>query len=123
MATALASDKKRLILESARQLLIRRGFQNIVLDDVAREAGVAKGTLFLYYRNKEDLFNAAFSDLVDQLGCALDEVSNSGQRGEDLLHAMVQKILAHLERNKDFFSHFGAGRFPGLGERSCGRLM
>jgi len=36
-------DKKVLILDAARRLLIGRGFQDLALDDIAREAGVAKG--------------------------------------------------------------------------------
>jgi len=52
-------DKKVLILDAARRLLIGRGFQDLALDDIAREAGVAKGTLFLYYKSKDELFTAS----------------------------------------------------------------
>ena len=43
---------KRRILEAARRLLVERGAEGVVLDDVAKRAGVAKGTLFLHYKNK-----------------------------------------------------------------------
>ncbi len=123
MRQAINEGKKLSILDSARRLLVKRGFQDITLDEVARLAGVAKGTLFLYYRNKDELFAAAFADLVDRLALVLDELSRSDQQGEALLRATVRAILAHLEQNRDFVSQFGAGKFPACGSRSSGLLM
>ena len=114
--------KSSAILDSARRLLVARGFQDLTLDEIAREAGVAKGTLFLYYKSKEELFSAAFGDLADQLGRRLDEVLDSGACGRNLLAAAVRAILEHLDRNHDFMSHFGAGKFPACGARSSERL-
>ena len=118
-----APAKKRAMLESARRLLVRRGFQDLTLDEVAREAGVAKGTLFLYFKSKDELFSAAFGELADQLGRRLDEILGGGLGGQALLAEAVRVILSHLERNRDFMSHFGAGKFPACGERSSERLM
>ncbi len=112
MPRSLPAAKRTLILEAARRLLVRRGFQNVVLDDVAREADVAKGTLFLHFKNKEELIGAAFADMVDRLGESLEAVSRSDARGEALLSSAVETILAHFERNHDFMSHFGGARFP-----------
>lgn len=123
MSIDLLDAKKRRILGAARNLLVRRGFQDIVLDDVARRAGVAKGTLFLYYRSKEDLFSAVFADLVDQLGEALEALPLSGKRGRALLEETVRTMLLYFDRNRDFMSQFGAGRFPGCGAKSSGKLI
>jgi TetR/AcrR family fatty acid metabolism transcriptional regulator len=120
MIKAAQDLKRRRILESARKLLIARGYQDVALDDVAREAGVAKGTLFLYYKSKDELFSSAFSDLVDQLGEALDAVAVSGKPGAALIHDAVFAIVSHLDRNRDFMS---IGRFPGCGGRSSGKLL
>ncbi|MBI5200460.1 MAG: TetR/AcrR family transcriptional regulator [Elusimicrobia bacterium] len=122
--THARTDARRAsILEAARRLLIRRGYQNFVLDDLAREAGVAKGTLFLYFKTKDELISATFGDLIDQLAVQLDGLKDSGLAGEKLLEETVHVILAHLDRNSDFMSQFSAGRFPGCGDKSCGKLM
>lgn len=118
-----ASDKKDRILDAARRLLVERGFQDILLDDVAREAGVAKGTLFLYYDSKDALVAAVFAGLVDQLAAELDAVAASGREGPPLLEETARVILLHFDRNSDFLSQFGVGRFPACGTRSCGKLM
>lgn len=116
-------SKKRVILESARRLLIERGFADVVLDDVAKRAGVAKGTLFLYFKSKEELFAAAFSDLVESLGAELEALSKTGLKGRELLTAAATVVLQHFDRNRDFMGQMGAGRLPSCGARSCEKLL
>lgn len=116
-------EKRTAILGAARSLMVARGFSDIVLDEVAKEAGVAKGTLFLYFRNKEDLFSAVFEDLVDQLGGSLEGLKAGGQTGRALLEATVRTILSHFDRHRDFISQFSTGRLAGCGTRSCGKIM
>jgi len=47
------------ILDAAATLLVRWGFRKTTIDDVAREAGVAKGTIYLHWKDKSDLFRTA----------------------------------------------------------------
>ena len=58
-------------MQAAEKLFRARQFHEIALDDVAREAGVGKGTLYLYFTDKDDLFFqtavAGFDDLCDLL--------------------------------------------------------
>jgi AcrR family transcriptional regulator len=115
--------KKRKILEAARLLLVERGFADVVLDDIAKRAGVAKGTLFLYFKSKEELFSAAFSDLVDSLGAELEALSKTGLGGKELLTATAKVVLQHFDRNRDFMGQLGAGRMPACGARSCEKLL
>lgn len=116
-------SKKRLILAAARRMLVMRGFQDIVLDDIAREAGVAKGTLFLHYKNKDELFTAVFADLVDGLGLELEALLKTGVEGKDLLLSTARVVLSHFDHSRDFMAQAGTGRFPGCGDKSCGKLM
>jgi AcrR family transcriptional regulator len=58
-----ASDERKLreerLLDVASTLLVRWGYRKTTLDDVAREAGVGKGTIYLHWKDKNDLFRAA----------------------------------------------------------------
>ena len=114
--------KKRHILEAARRLLIEHDFQDIVLDDVAKKAGVAKGTLFLHFKNKEELFSAAFADLADSLGQELEALLKTGLKGKEMLSASAKVVLNHFDRNRDFMG-LGAGRMPSCGSRGRGKSM
>src|SRR6516164_5123384 len=51
-----AADKRQSILDAALDEFAARGFAGARLDDVAQRAGVAKGTIYLYFRDKESLF-------------------------------------------------------------------
>ncbi len=114
--------KRRGILVAARGLLIERGFADIALDDVAREAGVAKGTLFLHYQNKDELFFAVFSDMVESLRLELEVLGKTGVAGKELLAALAKVLLGHFDRNRDFLGQVGSGRLPGCGQLSRERL-
>src|SRR3990172_8809247 len=65
-------DKKRqAIIECAGRLFASRPFHKVTLDDIAAEAGVGKGTLYVYFPSKEELFSSVvregFGQIVDQL--------------------------------------------------------
>jgi AcrR family transcriptional regulator len=52
------SAKRRQIVEGARAIFLARGFDAASMSDIARAAGVSKGTLYVYFDNKEQLFEA-----------------------------------------------------------------
>jgi AcrR family transcriptional regulator len=52
------SAKRRQIVEGARQIFLAQGFDAASMSDIARAAGVSKGTLYVYFDNKEQLFQA-----------------------------------------------------------------
>ena len=57
------SDERKLreerILDAATALLVRWGYRKTTIDDVAREAGVGKGTIYLHWKDKNELFRTA----------------------------------------------------------------
>lgn len=57
---AARSDKREVILRAAARVFAERGFFNAQVADVARSAGVAAGTVYLYFRNKDDLLISIF---------------------------------------------------------------
>jgi AcrR family transcriptional regulator len=52
------SAKRRQIIEGAREVFLSQGFDAASMADIARKAGVSKGTLYVYFKSKEDLFEA-----------------------------------------------------------------
>jgi AcrR family transcriptional regulator len=70
-----AADERKLreerLLDIATTLLVRWGYRKTTMDDVAREAGVGKGTLYLHWRDKKDLFRAALIHAQQQANADL----------------------------------------------------
>ena len=58
-------QRKRLILDAARQILVKQGYASLALRAVAESAGIRLATLQYYFPTSEDLFQAAFRDIAD----------------------------------------------------------
>ncbi len=59
------SQKRECILEAALRAFARNGFYNTRVSDIASEAGVADGTIYLYFKNKDDLLISLFEDQME----------------------------------------------------------
>ncbi len=57
-------DKRRKILDAAVSVFAQNGYYSSKVSDIAREAGVADGTIYLYFKNKEDLLIQVFLDTM-----------------------------------------------------------
>ena len=60
-------DKRQRILDAALKVFAERGYYNAKVAEVARQAGVADGTIYLYFENKDDLLINLFEDRMDFL--------------------------------------------------------
>jgi AcrR family transcriptional regulator len=77
-AMQVLDEQKRLkIMAAAAELFAAHPFHKVLLSEVAEAAGVGKGTLYIYFKNKEDLYlsvlYSGFAELVEQLQCRLDK--------------------------------------------------
>lgn len=78
------------LLAAALDLFVERGYASTRLEDVARRAGVSKGTLYLYFTNKEELFKAVVREnIVPALGEAEDIISSFEGHSADLLRLVM----------------------------------
>ncbi len=70
------------IMAAAAKVFARQGLHGTSLDEVAREAGITKGTIYLYYRGKEDLFLATLREKSAQAFAALERTGQAGGGGD-----------------------------------------
>lgn len=78
------------LLAAALDLFVERGYASTRLEDVARRAGVSKGTLYLYFTNKEELFKAVVRDsIVPVIGAAEDSIAGFEGHSADLLRSVI----------------------------------
>lgn len=83
------------ILKAAMQTFVERGFAATKLDEVAARAGVSKGTLYLYFPNKEQLFQAAVRDSVTPAIVAAEQaVADYQGPALPLLHELFERWAA-----------------------------
>jgi AcrR family transcriptional regulator len=82
------------VAETARRLFAERGFDEVTVSDVAREADVSPGTVFNYFPTKEDLFYSGMEVFEEQL---IDAVRGR-PAGESVLEAFRRVVLDGIPR-------------------------
>jgi AcrR family transcriptional regulator len=91
--------RKRQILDAARMALRRTPYHELSMDDVARTARISKGLLYLYFKDKEQLFAAATHDLIAELG---ERVRKTPKTSSPL----KSELMAFGESNSEYATQF-----------------
>jgi len=91
------------ILEAARKVFAKKGFHEATVDDIAEAAGVAKGTVYLYYESKRDVYFAALKFGIGQMYSLLLDELHKATTPEEKLKALIAAKLAYFDENRDFF--------------------
>jgi AcrR family transcriptional regulator len=94
------------ILEAARKVFAEKGFSDATVEDIANTAGVAKGTVYLYYRSKREVYFAALKFGIEQMYDAVVDELKRVSTPEAKLRALISVKLAYFDENRDFFKIF-----------------
>lgn len=93
-------DKHRKIIRAATKVFAKKGFFNARISDIAKEAKVADGTIYLYFNNKFDILLSVFEQeigkLVDQVTVLLEKETNPKKR----LEIFINNHLEEMKKNK-----------------------
>jgi AcrR family transcriptional regulator len=98
-ATAEDSAKRRQIIEGARAVFLTQGFDAASMGEIARKAGVSKGTLYVYFKSKEDLFEAIAEEQCTMQAERMFELDDADH-----------DVAAALTRLGHAFTHFMCNR-------------
>jgi TetR/AcrR family fatty acid metabolism transcriptional regulator len=86
-------DKRERILAAAERIFARHGFFAAKVSDVAKEAGVADGTIYLYFKNKDDLLISLFERRMQQVNETLRAATAKVKSPREQLRAFVKTYL------------------------------
>ncbi len=99
------------ILAAAHRVFAERGFHGATIDAVAHGAKVAKGTVYLYYRSKRDLYWAALKQGVLAMLERTRAEMDAAETTEAKIRAFVESKVRYFDENREFFkiyySEFG----------------
>jgi AcrR family transcriptional regulator len=101
------------IKAAAQRVIARRGLAGSSMDAIAKEAGVAKGTLYLYFKDRDDLLDQSAGLILDELLERLKGVLAGGRPLRESLRALVLTKFAFFDANHEFLRVYMALR---LGE-------
>ena len=118
-------DKRERILDAAERVFARHGFYNARVAEIARAAGVADGTIYLYFKSKDDLLISLFESRMErvntQLAEAIDTVDTAPEKIQVFLssyaalakeHPSVAEVLTlELRQSSKFMKEYANPRF------------
>lgn len=95
--------KRQKILDSAIQILNRKEYHQCPIDEIAKNAGVAKGTVYLYFKNKEDLYFSVLINLIDKVIDIAENVQKNGASARKQLFLLLQRISNFIDTYRHLF--------------------
>lgn len=93
-------DRKAEIIKAATQSFSLYGYKNTTMDQVARLANVGKGTIYTFFKNKEELFNEIVITLIDDMQAAANEVIDQTLSFRENVHQAVYKMLEYRREHQ-----------------------
>ena len=91
------------ILAAARKLFAQKGFENTSVDELAEEAQVAKGTIYVHFSGKDEILFAVIKQSLDEMRKTITELINNKQPFLERFHRYIREVLRLFENNKDIF--------------------
>lgn len=92
-----------LILDAAKRLLRTHGYKRMTMDDLAREAGMGKGTLYLYFESKEDVALSVIDRSNARLQEQLRQILRDGTPAKERVRRMLtQRVLVRFDEAQSY---------------------
>jgi TetR/AcrR family fatty acid metabolism transcriptional regulator len=99
-AESRRAEKRTLIADAAVEVFAEKGFHQARVSDIARRAGVADGTIYLYFKNKEDLLLCIFEEKMEVLLTGLVDVLDAVDDPLEKIRAFAQYHFQQVRDNR-----------------------
>lgn len=109
---SVTERKHDAILDAARAVFSREGYAATSVDEIAAEAGIAKGTVYLYFKSKEELYLAALARdiraFADKAREEMESVPAFREKIEAFLRVRLEYCRAHEDFLRIYLSEYGS---------------
>jgi len=97
-------EKRKLIVESSRDLFARFGLRKTTMDDIAAKCRMGKATLYYYFKNKEDIFRAVIDEEGRLFKERMEEALSKETTPRDKLRAFVLTRVVYIKELTNYYS-------------------
>ncbi|MCI0372277.1 MAG: TetR family transcriptional regulator [candidate division NC10 bacterium] len=101
MARPKTEDKRKRILQAAVKVFARKGYFAARVSEIAKKAGVADGTIYLYFKSKEDILVRLFDEVMAEQAEEMGKVVRNLPAAPERLRAIAERHLRALGGNRD----------------------
>ena len=99
----LSEFRRSGILRAARKVFARHGYDGATMDDVAEACSIAKGTLYLYFKSKRQIYLGVLKEDLSSLREATSQAIDQATTAEARIRAFVTARFAFCDKHRDFF--------------------
>lgn len=100
------------IRDAALRVIARKGIAGASMQEIAEEAGIAKGTIYLYYKSQQEVLQAAVDDAIQRLHSILVAAIGSNGTFRERFETLLRAHLEFFDGHRDLFRVHVASRFP-----------
>src|SRR5205809_4537702 len=100
------------IQDAAMRVIARKGMAAATMQEIAEEAGVAKGTIYLYFRDRDELVEKTFETAISQLRDRVEKARDAEPDIERKIRATMAAKFAFFRENREFFRLYMSLRLP-----------
>lgn len=123
---ALQAERRASLVSTATEIFAERGYAAATMGDIARAAGVAKGTPYLYFDDKTDLFYAVFENVIGEMTACTNAALKTTDTALAQLRAIALGAVDHMALHRDWFplslEVWAASNTPALRQRFAATL-
>jgi AcrR family transcriptional regulator len=104
VASSAVQATRNSILDATDRLMARYGFRKTTMEDIAREAGVGRRTIYLHFKGKEDVGLSSIGRVVEGVHDELERILASPQSATCRLRSLLlRRVLGRVERIQDYY--------------------
>ncbi|MGE6260991.1 TetR/AcrR family transcriptional regulator [Heyndrickxia sporothermodurans] len=96
----MAIDRKQLIIDAATKSFSLFGYKATTMDQVAKLANVGKGTIYTFFKNKEELFDEIVTSLIKEMKASAEEAIDSNLTFFENMHHVLFRILEYRKEHQ-----------------------
>ena len=105
MAIIVEHDKrKQEILQKSLDVFIEEGYEDATFQKIADRCAITRTTLYIYFKNKHEIFLGSIKELLSELELSLTKIVNEKNSSEKTLRAILNSIVDQCEKNPKLFS-------------------
>ncbi|HPT19934.1 MAG TPA: TetR/AcrR family transcriptional regulator [Methanothrix sp.] len=96
-------ERRRELIDTAERLFLEMGYEHTAISDIVKELNIAQGTLYYYFRSKEDILEAVVEKSIVVLEQKVTEIVTDDGLDEPIrLNAAINAILGFISQRNDF---------------------
>ncbi len=98
---AKKEKKRQRILSSAIKVFSKKGFYSTKIKEIARAASVADGTIYLYFKNKDDILISIFNDRFRKLNAKMEEIVDQQIKSSEKIRQIIKLQIGTVRGHRD----------------------